>query len=151
MNLLVASLRSSAMDTFTTIPGLTGTTTLSSPSLSLPLLVRTLLVLPGNQLIQLLPNLKALAQSPIVLQVSTHHDHSQVLALRGSGLALLYSADDREAAANAQVASRVAATGRGVVHFCETIDGAVEGEEKLAEEQISQVENEYREQRDISQ
>ena len=107
------------MNAVTTISGVAGTTLVPTPSLSLSLATPTLLILPAHELIQLLPDLKALAQSPVVLQVSTHHEHAQVLALRGSGLALLYSADDREAALNAQVAARVASTGRGVVHFGE--------------------------------
>lgn len=91
-----------------------------------------LVVLPPSQLIQLLPNLKSLSTSPIVLQVSTSEtlDHSPVLALRGSGLALLYSSNATEAKANALVAARVAATGRGVVHFGEfdnVVDFGFEG------------------------
>ncbi|ORY64746.1 hypothetical protein BCR35DRAFT_308644 [Leucosporidium creatinivorum] len=91
-----------------------------------------LVVLPPSQLIQLLPNLKALSTSPIVLQVSTQAtlDHSPVLALRGSGLALLYSSNAAQAKANALVAARVAATGRGVVHFGEfdnVVDFGFEG------------------------
>ena len=107
------------MNALSTIAGVAETKLVSSASASLPAISPTLLILRPHELIQLLPSFKALAQSPIVLQISTHQDHAQVLALRGSGLALLYSADDREAVVNAQVAARVAATGRGVVHFGE--------------------------------
>ncbi|KAL8276986.1 hypothetical protein RQP46_010621 [Phenoliferia psychrophenolica] len=82
----------------------------------------TLLVLPPASLIQLLPSLKQLAASPIVIQVSTlasGGDHAPVLALRSSGLALVYSSSTEQAAANAQVAALVAASGRGVIHFGE--------------------------------
>lgn len=81
----------------------------------------TLLILQPSQLISLLPSLKLYAASRLVLQVSTSasHDHSQVLALRSSGLALIYSADAQQAAVNALVALRIAASGRGVVHFGE--------------------------------
>jgi sulfite reductase (NADPH) hemoprotein beta-component len=80
-----------------------------------------LVVLSPSTLIQLSPSLKAIAASPIVLQVSTSAgDHSQVLALRGAGIALLYSADEEQASKNAAVAARVAAsTHRAVLHFGE--------------------------------
>jgi sulfite reductase (NADPH) hemoprotein beta-component len=89
----------------------------SSSSSRLP----TLLVLQPSQLITLLPTLKSLATSPVVIQVSTSasKDHSQVLALRGSGLSLLYSSNADVAKSHALVAARVAATGHGVVHFGE--------------------------------
>lgn len=79
------------------------------------------LLLDPSHLIQLLPALKQLSTSPIVLQVSTlaTQDHAPILALRGSGLAILYSSNASQAKANALVAARVAATGRGVVHFGE--------------------------------
>lgn len=91
-----------------------------------------MVLLPAEQLIQLLPSLKSLATSSVVLQVSTQEsqDHSQVLALRGSGLALLYSANNEQAKGNSLVAARVAATGRGVVHFGEfdrRVDFGTEG------------------------
>lgn len=89
----------------------------SSSSSTLP----TLLVLQPSQLILLLPTLKALASSPVVIQVSTSasKDHSQVLALRGSGLSLLYTSSPDVAKSHSLVAARVAATGHGVVHFGE--------------------------------
>ncbi|BGP17608.1 hypothetical protein JCM10213_001259 [Rhodosporidiobolus nylandii] len=89
----------------------------SSQSPALP----QLLVLQPEQLITLLPTLKQLASAPVVLQVSTSaaKDHSQVLSLRGSGLSLLYSPSNDAAKSNALVAARVAAHGRGVVHFGE--------------------------------
>ncbi|GAA5948800.1 hypothetical protein JCM3765_003905 [Sporobolomyces pararoseus] len=91
--------------------------TLSSSSSSSPIL---LLVQP-EELLSLLPTLKQLAASPIVLQVSILQtkDLALVLALRGSGLSLLYSNSQETAKANAAVAARVAGTGRGVVHFGE--------------------------------
>ncbi|GAA5952048.1 hypothetical protein JCM21900_006233 [Sporobolomyces salmonicolor] len=98
----------------------------SSPALP------SLLLLEPHQLLSLLPTLKALATSPVVLQVSTKStkDLAPVLALRGSGLSLLYSASEAAAKSNAAVAARVAATGQGVVHFGEfdnQVDLGVEG------------------------
>ncbi|GAA6028765.1 hypothetical protein JCM8097_007384 [Rhodosporidiobolus ruineniae] len=89
----------------------------SSSSPALP----TLLVVEPTELIQLLPTLKQLAAASIVLQVSTSQtkDHSPILALRGSGLSIVYSADEKAAKSNALVAARVAAKGHGVVHFGE--------------------------------
>lgn len=80
-----------------------------------------LLLLPPSSLIQLLPSLKALATSPIVIQVSTaaSSDHAPVLALRSAGLVLVYSSTESHAAANAIVAASIAASGRGVIHFGE--------------------------------
>lgn len=105
-----------------TIAGVPGATLVPTPVLAASAYagaLPTLLILPAHELLQLLPSFKTLARAPVVLQVSTHHEHAHVLALRGSGLALLYSANDAEAAANALVAARVAASGRGVVHFGE--------------------------------
>lgn len=81
----------------------------------------SLVLIQPTELIQLLPQLKALAQSPVVVQCSTvaTQDHSPVLALRGSGLAFLYSSNDQQAASNTLVAARVAATGKGIIHFGE--------------------------------
>lgn len=82
----------------------------------------SLLILQPNQLIQLLPTLKQLAKTPLVIQVSTSavsNDHAQVLAVRGSGFALLYSSNEQQAIANALVAAQVANSGRGVIHFGE--------------------------------
>ncbi|KAK4705861.1 sulfite reductase (NADPH) hemoprotein beta-component, partial [Phenoliferia sp. Uapishka_3] len=101
-----------------------GATLIPSPFLQSSAFVAgsaTLLILPPSSLIQLLPSLKALSTSPIVIQVSTSdsHDHAPVLALRSAGLALLYSQSDAHAASNALIAAQVAATGRGVIHFGE--------------------------------
>ncbi|GAA5911588.1 hypothetical protein JCM5296_005257 [Sporobolomyces johnsonii] len=98
----------------------------SSPALP------SLLLLEPHQLLSLLPTLKSLATSPVVLQVSTKSskDLAPVLALRGSGLSLLYSASEAAAKSNAAVAARVAATGQGVLHFGEfdnQVDLGVEG------------------------
>lgn len=81
----------------------------------------TLLNLESRELIQLLPQLKALAQAAVVVQCSTAatRDHSAVLALRGSGLAFVYSSNDEQAHSNTLVAARIAAAGKGVVHFGE--------------------------------
>ncbi|GAA5836025.1 hypothetical protein JCM5353_002216, partial [Sporobolomyces roseus] len=81
----------------------------------------TLLLVKPEELLSLLPTLKQLAASPIVLQVSTlkTKELAPVLALRGSGLSLLYSDSQESAKANAAVAARVAASGHGVVHFGE--------------------------------
>ncbi|GAA6011757.1 hypothetical protein JCM10207_004234 [Rhodosporidiobolus poonsookiae] len=94
---------------------------LAPPSSSSAPALPALLNVEPSQLILLLPTLKTLATSPIVVQVSTAaaKDHSQVLALRGSGLSILYSSTNDAAKANALVAARVAAQGHGVVHFGE--------------------------------
>jgi sulfite reductase (NADPH) hemoprotein beta-component len=105
-----------------TIKGLTGATLIPSPILSnSQLSAPCLLVLPPHQLIQLLPTLRTLVKSNVVLQVSTQatHCHSSVVALRDSGLVLLYSPDQSTALPNSQVASTIAATGRAVLHFGE--------------------------------
>ncbi|GAA5825201.1 hypothetical protein JCM11251_006140 [Rhodosporidiobolus azoricus] len=115
------ALSTSPIDGATTVPSaILPPSTFSSSSSSAPQLP-TLLVLQPNQLISLLPTLKSLATSPIVLQVSTsaNKDHSPVSALRGSGLSLLYSSSNEAAKSNALVAARVAAQGHGVVHFGE--------------------------------
>ncbi|GAA5839451.1 hypothetical protein JCM9279_005947 [Rhodotorula babjevae] len=95
----------------------------TSAAVALPVL----LAVEPKQLLQLLPQLKELARSPVVLQVSTAstRDHAPVLALRGSGLSLVYSRDADAAKRNALVAARVAAQGHGVVHFGE-FDSAVD-------------------------
>lgn len=105
---------------YSTVPGLTGATLLHStilPNSS----SSTLFVLPPHQLIQLLPSLRSLSKSNVVVQVSTQstHCHSSVVALRDSGLVLLYSADQHTALSNNRVAATIAAAGRGVLHFGE--------------------------------
>lgn len=95
-----------------------------------------LLLVQPDELLSLLPTLKQLAASSIVLQVSTSktQDLAPVLALRGSGLSLIYSDSQEAAKANAAVAARVAATGHGVVHFGEfgeesdLVQGSVDSE-----------------------
>ncbi|BGP01069.1 Sulfite reductase [NADPH] subunit beta [Rhodotorula toruloides] len=106
---------------------LAGATVVPSPVLAPSQLAQhpsslpTLVVCSPEQLIQLLPQLRTLARSHVVIQVSTHRtrDLAPALALRGSGLALVYSAGDDQARTNAVVAARVAAQGHGVVHFGE--------------------------------
>jgi len=96
----------------------------------------TLLLVKSEELLSLLPTVKQLATSPIVLQVSTikTKELAPVLALRGSGLSLLYSDSQEAAKANAAVAARVAASGHGVVHFGEfeqsanLVEGIVDSE-----------------------
>jgi len=115
--------------TFVPSPVLPSSTLASSSS---PIL---LLVQPEG-LLSLLPTLKQLAASPIVLQVSIQQtkDLAPALALRGSGLSLLYSNSQETAKANAAVAARVASTGHGVVHFGEfeqkadLVEGSVDSE-----------------------
>ncbi|SCZ87774.1 BZ3500_MvSof-1268-A1-R1_Chr2-3g05242 [Microbotryum saponariae] len=96
----------------------------SAPTPSPPALV----VLSPSELVQLLPSLKPLLRSPVVLQVSTaasNGDHSAVTALRSTGLPLLYSANQQQADANALVAAHVAAQGRAVLHFGEFAADAI--------------------------
>ncbi|SGZ31805.1 BQ5605_C042g12007 [Microbotryum silenes-dioicae] len=96
----------------------------SAPTPSPPALV----VLSPSELVQLLPSLKPLLRSPVVLQVSTaasNGDHSAVTALRSTGLPLLYSANQQQAGANALVAAHVAAQGRAVLHFGEFAADAI--------------------------
>ncbi|BGP56539.1 hypothetical protein JCM8202_002055 [Rhodotorula sphaerocarpa] len=106
-----------------------GATPVSSPLLAASQLetsqfgLPVLLALEPQQLILLLPQIRSLAKSNVVIQVSTaapaHRDHAPVLALRGSGLSIVYSRSDEEARRNALIAARIAATGNGVVHFGE--------------------------------
>lgn len=93
------------------------------PSSSFSTSQPTLLIVSPNELIQLLPTLKSLAKSSVVLQVSTKesHDHTRILALRSTGISLLYSSNDAQAAVNSLVAVKVANGGRGVLHFGEFI------------------------------
>lgn len=81
----------------------------------------TLLILNSHELIQLLPTLKLLANSSIILQVSTlnSNDHTKILAIRSSGIALLYSSNQEQANVNASIAIKVARAGKGVLHFGE--------------------------------
>lgn len=114
---------------YTTVAGVQDATLVQSPLLPPSALAAAasaelpaLLVAEPHQLILLLPQLRTLAKSNIVIQVSTaaaQGDHAPVLALRGSGLSIVYSASDDEAKRNALVAARVAASGNGVVHFGE--------------------------------
>ncbi|GAA6059984.1 hypothetical protein JCM10212_001333 [Sporobolomyces blumeae] len=103
--------------TFVPSPVLPPSAFAASTSSPLPVL---LLVQP-HELLTLLPTLGQLAVSRVVVQVSTQEskDLAPVLALRGTGLSLVYSDSSRSAKANAAVAARVAATGHGVVHFGE--------------------------------
>ncbi|GAA5879722.1 hypothetical protein JCM16303_004148 [Sporobolomyces ruberrimus] len=116
-----------------------GATFVPSPVLSSSTLASSspiLLLVQPEELLSLLPTLKQLASSPIVLQVSTlaTKDLAPVLALRGFGLSLLYSSSQELSKANAAVAARVAATGHGVVHFGEfeqaadLVQGSVDSE-----------------------
>ncbi|TKA55902.1 hypothetical protein B0A53_01599 [Rhodotorula sp. CCFEE 5036] len=114
---------------YSSVAGVQGATPVQSPLLPPSALAAAasaelpaLLVAEPQQLILLLPQLRTLAKSNIVIQVSTaaaEGDHAPVLALRGSGLSIVYSASDDEAKRNALVAARVAASGHGVVHFGE--------------------------------
>ncbi|GAA5895734.1 sulfite reductase (NADPH) subunit beta [Sporobolomyces salmoneus] len=114
--------RYSAVYSTTRVPG---TTFVPSPFLPSSTLSSStapiLLLVQPQELLSLLPTLKQLAASPVVLQVSTQQtqDLSPVLALRGSGLSLLYSESHESAKVNAAVAAQVASTGHGVVHFGE--------------------------------
>lgn len=72
----------------------------------------------GSSLLRLVPHLPALAKSPIVFHIQTHAQHADVLLLRQSGCAMLYSSTTAEAEAHAFVAHALAArTHTGVIHF----------------------------------
>ncbi|GAA5860920.1 hypothetical protein JCM3774_003188 [Rhodotorula dairenensis] len=131
---------------YSTVAGVQGATPVQSPllppsafSAAAAAQLPALLVVEPHQLILLLPQLRTLAKSHVVIQVSTaaaNRDHAPVLALRGSGLSIVYSASDDEAKRNALVAARVAATGNGVVHFGEfdatKVDRGFAGEAEVA-------------------
>ncbi|GAA6013956.1 hypothetical protein JCM11491_003468 [Sporobolomyces phaffii] len=131
----MAALHSSVYST-TRVQGATFVPSPVLPSSTFTTSSPVLLLVQPDELLSLLPSLKQLAASPIVLQVSTAatKDLAPVLALRGSGLSLLYSHSQQAAKANAAVAARVAATGHGVVHFGEfeqsadLVEGAVDSE-----------------------
>ncbi|KAI5475784.1 sulfite reductase (NADPH) hemoprotein beta-component [Pseudohyphozyma bogoriensis] len=107
----------------------------SSVSTSLPLPAASsssgapaLLILPPSHLITLLPSLKQLVSTPVVIQVATTGDHAQVLALKSAGLALVYSSSPAQAKDNAVVAARVASvTRKAVLHFGEFGQLSTEG------------------------
>ena len=74
----------------------------------------------SSSLLRLVPHLPALAKLPVVLHVETCMHHADVLQLRQSGVAMVYSGagDAAEAQAYALFAHKLAAsTQTGVIHF----------------------------------
>lgn len=80
--------------------------------------VAVLLEASPSTLLRLVPHLPALAKSPVVFHIKTHGQHADVLLLRQSGCAMLYSSTAADAEAHALVAHQFAArTHTGVIHF----------------------------------
>ncbi|WFD23154.1 assimilatory sulfite reductase (NADPH) [Malassezia equina] len=80
--------------------------------------VAVLLEASTSSLLRLVPHLPALAKSPVVFHILTHAQHADVLQLRQSGFAMLYSSTAAEAEAHALVAHQLATrTHTGVIHF----------------------------------
>ena len=81
-------------------------------------LTAVLLDAEPRALLRLVPHLPALARTPTVFHVATRGEHAEVLQLRQSGVAMLYSASAAQAQDNAVLAHLLAgATHTGVVHF----------------------------------
>ena len=81
-------------------------------------------------LVRFLPYLAQLVHTPAVihLAVPAGGDHSAVLALRSSGLAILYSSSLQQAESHAAIAARAAQdSGKAVLHYFE-LDGEAEKE-----------------------
>lgn len=75
-------------------------------------------------LTRFVPHLPALINTPSVIHIATSGDHADVLALRSSGLVILYSSTATEAHDHALLAARVAATTkRAVLHYFEAAQG----------------------------
>lgn len=80
-------------------------------------------------LTSLVPNLPTLVSKPVVLHIATHGDHTDILALRTSGLVILYSSTPTQAHDHAVLAARIAASRSiGVLHFFDEIEGNVDDE-----------------------
>ncbi|PWN39506.1 putative sulfite reductase cys-4 [Ceraceosorus guamensis] len=81
-------------------------------------LLSLLIVADQFVLTRLVPHLPQLCTLPVVLHVATSADHSDVLALRSSGLVVLYSSTPQQARDHAVLAAHLAAThSLGVLHF----------------------------------
>lgn len=113
------------MTHFTTLPELTGTSIIPSPLSFIPSTTTTTstLILPSSQLIQLLPTIKSLSNTKLILQVSTldnDSDHSQILALNQSGFNFVYSPTTELALQNQHHLNTIInTTGKAVLHFGE--------------------------------
>jgi sulfite reductase (NADPH) hemoprotein beta-component len=94
-------------------------------------LATLLLAAEQGALTRIVPHLAALAKAQAVVHVATSGDHSDVLALRSSGLVLLYSSTATQAHDHAILAARLAtAHSTGVIHF---FDEALGDEDAVAE------------------
>ena len=85
----------------------------------------------GDQalLTALVPHLATLVSTPTVLHIATNGEHSDVMALRSSGLIILYSSTCTQAHDHALLAARIAsAHSTAVLHFFDEAIGAVEDE-----------------------
>lgn len=88
--------------------------------------VAVLLEASQSALLRLVPHLPALAKAPVVFHVATRGEHADVLPLRQSGFAVLYSATAAEAQDYALAAHQLAAsTASGVVHFFDADEASV--------------------------
>ncbi|PWN20760.1 hypothetical protein BCV69DRAFT_282982 [Microstroma glucosiphilum] len=87
--------------------------------------VVSLLALADQSLLtRFIPYLPSLINTPSVIHIVAGSDHADVLALRSSGLVILYSATATEAHDNALLATRIASsTKRAVLHFFEDAAG----------------------------
>ncbi|WFD26756.1 assimilatory sulfite reductase (NADPH) [Malassezia nana] len=81
-------------------------------------LVAVMLEANKYTLVRLLPHLPALAKSPVIFHIRTQAQHADVLLLRQSGCAMLYSSSAADAEAHALVAHKLAmSTHSAVIHF----------------------------------
>ncbi|WFD30360.1 assimilatory sulfite reductase (NADPH) [Malassezia sp. CBS 17886] len=90
-------------------------------------LVAVLINANASALLRLVPHLPQLAKTPVVFHVATAAQHADVLGLRQSGCALVYSSTAAGAQDEALVAHQLASTARrGVIHFYDAASGPMD-------------------------
>ncbi|PWN32017.1 putative sulfite reductase cys-4 [Meira miltonrushii] len=83
----------------------------------------------SHLLTSFVPQLANIVSKPVVLHIATSGDQSDVIALRSSGLVILYSSTPTQAHDHALLASRLAySRSTAVLHFFENVEGNVDEE-----------------------
>jgi sulfite reductase (NADPH) hemoprotein beta-component len=94
-----------------------------------PALVSFLATADQTLLTSLVPHLATLLTTPTVISIATKGEHADVMALRSSGLILLYSSSPTQAHDHALLAARIAfSRSTAVLHFFDDATGSVEDE-----------------------
>ncbi|PWN52581.1 sulphite reductase hemo protein, beta subunit [Violaceomyces palustris] len=90
-------------------------------------LISLLTIADQQTLTRLVPHLATLIRAPLVISVASFGEHSDIMALRQSGLILVHSSTVEQAHDHALLAARIAAQSkRAVLHFFEEASGEVE-------------------------